>query len=175
MKPVARHRASLLTAAGVASALLVSTMAARPPKCIFWNASASVPLGLYVAKPVDQLRVGQIVVFYPPEPIARLADRRDYIRRGTPMLKRIAARHGETVCRIGLRVQVGETAVLARATDRMGRSLPIWAGCRRLGADEVFLLNADAPDSFDGRYLGPQSKDRISAIVVPIWTFGRYE
>jgi conjugative transfer signal peptidase TraF len=175
MKPVARHRASLLTAAGVASALLVSTMATRPPKRFFWNVSASVPVGLYLARPVDHLRVGEIVVFYPPEPIASLADRRSYIRRGTPMLKRVVAMNGESVCRVGMRVLVGDTTVIARAADRMGRRLPMWSGCRRLGADEVFLLNADVPDSFDGRYLGPQPKVRIAAIVVPIWTFGRHE
>ena len=33
--------------------------------------------------------------------------------------------------------------------------MPVWQGCRRIGDDELFLMNFDVPDSVDGRYFGP--------------------
>ena len=43
----------------------------------------------------------------------------------------------------------------ARERDRMGRDLPSWQGCRVIAKRDVFLMNWDAADSFDGRYFGP--------------------
>jgi hypothetical protein len=54
--------------------------------------------------------------------------------------------------------------------DRNGRDLPIWQGCHRLGAGEVFLMNPDAPDSLDGRYFGPLPRTAITARLTPLWT-----
>ena len=39
--------------------------------------------------------------------------------------------------------------------DRRGRPLPVWQGCRVVGADEVFVMNWQSADSLDGRYFGP--------------------
>ena len=41
------------------------------PKKLIWNASASVPLGLYAITPADHLKIGDRVAVDPPEPIAR--------------------------------------------------------------------------------------------------------
>ena len=45
--------------------------------------------------------------------------------------------------------------LVARAArrDRIGRVMPSWWGCRRLGAGYLFLL-APENDSFDSRYFG---------------------
>ena len=61
----------------------------------------------------------------------------------------------------------------ARDRDRRGRSLPVWKGCRTLRAGEVFLLNANVPDSFDGRYFGPVSATAITGRAEPLWTIGK--
>jgi type IV secretory pathway protease TraF len=51
--------------------------------------------------------------------------------------------------------------------------LPAWKGCRTLRAGEVFLLNPNIPDSFDGRYFGPLSAAAITARAEPLWIIGK--
>jgi conjugative transfer signal peptidase TraF len=153
-------------------ALVAVTLVAAMPKRIFWNASASVPIGLYWAASPTQLAPGDVVIFDPPADIARFADRRGYLPAGTPMLKRVAGLTGDRVCRHGTEVRVASDIVSARLLDRQGRPLPAWEGCRTLGPGEVFLLNANVPDSLDGRYFGPQSANRVRALAIPVWAFG---
>jgi conjugative transfer signal peptidase TraF len=141
------------------------------PKKLIWNASASVPLGLYKITPVNHLRVGDRVVIDPPELLASLLAERGYLPRGVPLLKTIAAGSGQRVCRIGSRIIIdGEAIGQAHEQDRLGRDLPDWQGCRRIGADELFLMNASVPDSFDGRYFGPTPATAIIGKAVPLWT-----
>ena len=68
------------------------------PKFI-WNASASVPIGLYAMHPAGALHVTELVVVRPPAALASFLDERRYLPKGVPMLKRILALPGQTVCR----------------------------------------------------------------------------
>ncbi|PZU06093.1 S26 family signal peptidase [Sphingomonas sp.] len=137
-----------------------------------WNASASVPLGLYRIDPTPAMRVGDMVAVRPSPALSRfMADRR-YVEANVPLLKPIAAMDGATICRLGLRVTInGRTAVAALARDRFGRPLPTWSGCYRLRPDQLFLIAPAHPDSFDGRYFGPVSKAQILGIATPLWTW----
>jgi len=136
-----------------------------------WNLTPSVPRGLYAVEPPNCPRITTLVVVRPPEPLASLLDRSGYLPRGVPLLKRIFALSGQTVCRIGTQINVdGIAAAPARERDGRGRPLPSWQGCRIVGNDEVFLMNWDEPDSFDGRYFGPLPKAAIVARAVPLWT-----
>ena len=73
--------------------LLVAVLACIPvtPRLI-WNASASVPVGLYALHPRRHPNVGDLVAVRPPEPLARFLAERHYLPLDTPMMKRIAAR-----------------------------------------------------------------------------------
>ena len=51
----------------------------------------------------------------------------------------------------------------------MGRPLHGWPQCRRLQADEVFLLSATNPTSFDSRYFGPVHAADVIGIAQPLW------
>jgi len=142
-----------------------------PPPKLVWNASASVPIGLYAVRPLDRLAVTELVVVKPPEPLAAFLADGGYLGRGAPLLKRIAALPGQTVCREGAEVKVeGVTWAEARERDRTGRMLPAWSGCRRLRDGEVFLLNWNEPDSLDGRYFGPLPVSSLAGRAVPLWT-----
>ncbi|MYZ49094.1 S26 family signal peptidase [Propylenella binzhouense] len=142
-----------------------------PPPKLVWNASASVPIGLYAVQPIERLEVTQLVVVRPPEPLAAFLSDGGYLGYGAPLLKRIAALPGQTVCREGAEVKVqGVTWAVARERDRIGRMLPTWSGCRRLRDGEVFLLNWDEPDSLDGRYFGPLPASSLAGRAVPLWT-----
>src|SRR5882724_9230124 len=149
------------------------------PKLI-WNASASAPIGLYTVRTAADLGVTDLVAVDVPEPWASFLWEREYLPRGVPLMKRIAALSGQTVCRIGRNVSVDTIAVgEAQARDRLGRELPVWQGCRTLGASEIFLMNWDVQDSLDGRYFGPIPKDSIIGHALPLWTDeggdGRYQ
>jgi conjugative transfer signal peptidase TraF len=161
---------SLLTTLG-AAAVVVSTIAAKPTALYIWNASGSVPIGLYRLHPTDRFAVTQLVAVQSPEPLATfLADRR-YLPRGIPMLKRVLALPGQTVCRDQLAITVDEIEMgTARAHDRSGRPLPIWEGCHVIADGEVFLMNWQSADSFDGRYFGALPTSAIIGTAEPLWT-----
>ncbi len=71
----------------------------QPAPKLLWNASASVPIGLYAVHHVGALHVGELLVVTPPEPLASFLDQRRYLPKGVPLLKRVVALPGQTVCR----------------------------------------------------------------------------
>jgi conjugative transfer signal peptidase TraF len=155
-------------ALGVSAAALPLAVGVSP--LFIWNASASVPIGLYAAKPAGQLQLNDLVVVRLPEDMAAFLAEGGYLPRGVPILKHILALPGRTVCRFGSAVSVDATAVgYARERDSRGHALPVWQGCRVLAKDEVFLMNRPA-DSFDGRYFGPLPAASIVGRAEPLWT-----
>jgi conjugative transfer signal peptidase TraF len=162
----------LLLTAGAAAPVL-STIAGKPAKRYVWNLSSSVPVGLYRLQSTSDPFVTQLVAIQPPEPLATfLADQR-YLPRGVPMLKRVLALPGQTVCREHLTITVDNIATgEARARDSRGRPLPVWQGCRVVADGEVFLMNAQSADSLDGRYFGVLPMSAIIGQGKPLWTSG---
>jgi len=152
--------------------LLVGASAlSTPDPKVIWNASASVPIGLYLVEPAGALHIGELVVVRPPETIASFLAERGYLAKGVPLLKRVLALPGQAVCRTGRTITV-DGATLGEALDRdqLGRVLPTWNGCRIVADNEVFLMNWQSTNSFDGRYFGPLSVSTIVGIAVPLWT-----
>ena len=166
-----KHRlATLLTMFG-SIALLTPVIGARPIPLYIWNASQSAPLGLYRLQPVDTLFVTELVAILPPEPLAAFLAEGSYLPRGVPMLKRVLALPGQTVCRNGLTITVDGIGLgEALDRDRRGRPLPIWQGCRVVARDDVFLMNLQSADSLDSRYFGPLPASAVIGRAVPVWT-----
>src|ERR1700684_4247332 len=100
--------------------LLLSTIGGATPRYI-WNASNSVPVGLYRVRPVTTLNVTELVAVRPPDPLATFLDLNGYLPIGVPMLKRVLALPGQTVCRDGLTIAVDNIAVgQAHERDKRG-------------------------------------------------------
>jgi conjugative transfer signal peptidase TraF len=166
-------RATTLLLTAGAAALALSTIAAMPAKRYVWNASGSVPVGLYRLQPTGELFVTQLVAAQPPEPLVTFLADNSYLPRGVPMLKRVLALPGQTVCRDGLAITVDNIAAgEARNRDSRGRPLPVWQGCRVIAAGEVFLMNWQSADSLDGRYFGVLPTTAIVGRAKPLWTSG---
>ncbi|NYF32539.1 S26 family signal peptidase [Sphingopyxis sp. JAI108] len=162
-------RATAFAAAGFAG-LFGAVAALAPQPRLVWNASASVPLGLYRIDVGATPRLGDLVLVEPPAPLAALLAGRGYLPRGVPLLKHVAAAEGALVCRSGVFVTVdGRFGARARAADRLGRALPRWLGCRRLARGEYLLLGS-APDSFDGRYFGALRAESLIGTAHPLLT-----
>lgn len=163
-------RVGLLAAGTAALAGLLLTAVHHPDLRLVWNASASVPLGLYRIDPDPAYRVGDMVAVRPSPALARFMAERRYVEANVPLVKPIAATGGATICRLGLRVTInGWTAAFALARDRIGRPLPSWSGCRRLKPDQLFLIAPSHPDSFDSRYFGPVDREQILGSAAPLW------
>jgi conjugative transfer signal peptidase TraF len=143
----------------------------HPAPRLIWNATASTPTGLYVLRPVGQLRRFELVVLRPPETVASYLADGGFLPKGVPLLKHVMAMPGQTVCRERDVVTIDQAEVgAAQSLDHLGRPLPRWSGCRTLQPGEVFLMNPTAPDSLDGRYFGPFPVTSIVAPAAPLWT-----
>jgi conjugative transfer signal peptidase TraF len=155
-----------------AAALLTATMGPKPASRLVWNASESVPIGLYRVQPAGKLTVTDLVVAMPPEPLATFLSEAGYLARGVPLMKRVLALPGQTVCRKSLTISVdGIEMGLARERDSRGRPLPDWQDCRVVAKSDIFLMNWDEPASLDGRYFGPIAASSIIGRADPLWTF----
>jgi type IV secretory pathway protease TraF len=144
-----------------AASILTSTIGPKPPPLYIWNSSESVSLGLYSLLSTNEPHVAELVAVVPPEPLATFLADGGYLPRGVPMLKRVPALPGQTVCRNGLTISVDAIEMgEARERDSRGRSLPVWQGCRIIGDDELFLMNWQSDDSLDRRYFGPRDDRR---------------
>ena len=166
-----RVRLVTLVVAACAAAVVVTTMGPKPAPRLIWNASASVPIGLYEVQPVRKLSVTELVVAVPSDKLAAFLAKRHYLPRGVPLLKRVLAVPGQTVCRRGHTITVDGIAMgVALARDYHGRPLPVWQGCKVIAKGDVFLMNWQSRASFDSRYFGPISATSIVGRAEPIWT-----
>jgi len=167
-------RAATLITMSIAIVTQAFSMGTKPAPRLLWNASASVPIGLYTVEPSDQLAVTNLVVAMPPNSLATFLAERDYVPLGVPLIKRILAVRGQSVCRNERVISVDGIAMgMALAHDRQGRPLPVWQGCRAITQYEVFLMNWDEPASFDSRYFGPMPVSAIIGRAQPLWTLDK--
>jgi conjugative transfer signal peptidase TraF len=168
---VTRRSITLTAIAGIAA--LVPFTSFKPAPVFVWNASESAPIGLYYVQSARPLFVTTLVLAMPPEPLASSLAQTGYLPRGVPLLKRILAVPGQSVCRDNLIITVDGVAVgTARERDGRGRRLPVWRGCRTIADDEVFLMNWGEPASLDSRYFGPLPTSAIIGRADALWTFG---
>ena len=163
-------RCATVSATIAATGLLLSTLGGATPHYI-WNASKSVPIGLYRLQPITTLAVTELVAIQPPDLLAAFLDLNGYLPIGVPMLKRVLALPGQTVCRNGLAIAVNGIVVgQAHERDGRGRPLPSWQGCRVIADGDVFVMNWQSADSLDSRYFGPLPASAVIGRAVPVWT-----
>lgn len=162
-----RMKAGVLLALGLATLLMATALGCKR-LVLVWNTSASVPIGLYLIVP-RPLHLGDYVLIRLSGVPQALAERRSYIGPHTPLLKRVAALEGDRVCRRGRVVWIaGHWVVIALASDRGGRRLPVWQGCRQLQNGQLFVLGRH-PQSFDSRYFGPIDRAQIVGAAIPLF------
>lgn len=163
-------RRTLVLAGAVSTAVLLS-VALPVSRVLVWNATASVPTGLYHIRNSAGLHVGERLAINPPPKLRTYLAARGYLPAGVPLIKEVAALRGDTVCRTGLSITInGEPVGAARKRDSLGRLLPVWQGCKTIAAGEIFAMNTQAPGSFDGRYFGPIVREHVIGRASPVWT-----
>lgn len=155
---------------GILACTVVAATVIRPPgPRLIWNASASMPIGLYVLEARPAIARGDIVAAALAPDEAELADRRRYLPRGVPVIKRAAGIPGDLVCAARSEVTVnGTVAALRQQADGQGRALPFWEGCLVLDR-QTYLLLGEGARSFDSRYFGPVEADRFLGRARRLW------
>src|SRR3546814_12346958 len=109
-----------LTVVALAALLLPAVHA--PHLRLVWNASASLPTGLYAIEPEADMRVGDLALVRPTPALEAFMAARHYVERHVPLLKPVAAVASDTGCRPGLHVTVdGHAAVSALSLHRIAR------------------------------------------------------
>ena len=167
-------RSCLLVMTTVVATALALTFAlfVGLPRWLLYNPTESAPRGWYLLRGSDALRPGDIALVRLPHEAAQLADARGYLPVGMPLIKQVAAAEGTEVCvRDGQVLVEGALSGRTLDRDRRGRGLAAWPGCRRLDADEFFLLSTSETASFDSRYFGPVPRESVLGRVVPLWTW----
>lgn len=173
-----KRRAWSLVGAAAVVAIAVPAFV-ETPDALIWNVTPSAPVGLYEVRPVTRLRRSDLVALEAPEPLRRFLAERNYVPPNIPLLKRVVALPGQTVCRIDRTITVdGAVMGAAQENDSFGRPMPIWQGCQRIAQGEIFLMTREVENSLDGRYFGPVPASAITGLAVPLWTdedgTGRY-
>ena len=171
-----RSRRGVLASMLVGLALLLASASVDAQPVLVWNATASAPIGLYRVRAVGDrpLRIGALVLIRPDAANARLYAERGYLPLGVPLLKRVVAVAGQSVCeRDGALSIDGRHVADALTADGQGRPLVAWSGCRPLRDGELFVLMADVPASLDGRYFGPAPIRSVVGHATPLWILGK--
>jgi conjugative transfer signal peptidase TraF len=173
-----RYSWSTLGRAAVLSALVIGIL--------FWgasiqgirvNASPSMPVGLYQ---VTSSPDATLVEFCPVEPFASIANARGYRQAGncpdggSPLMKPVVARAGDSVQLSEKGVVVNGTAILNSAPlleDTAGRPLTSWPfGVYTVLPGTMWVVSDYHPRSFDSRYFGPVSvaliRNRLRPLLV---------
>jgi conjugative transfer signal peptidase TraF len=165
-------RLAVFLCMGLGLAALCAPAATSLSVRIVYNPSDSVARGWYLVGPAGALHPDSVVLSRLPAGVAALAAQRGYLPAGIPLLKRVGAVAPQRVCVDGMAVRIdGVQIAVARATDGLGRPLPIWQQCRSLSDGELFLLSATNPASFDSRYFGPIAAAAVIGRAQPLWTW----
>ena len=163
-----RRVISWIIAVAILGVALAMTIVVPPRPLLVWNASASVPIGLYWVGGAGSIETGDTVIAWTPAPARALAARRRYHPANVPLVKPVAAGAGDRICAHGSEIFVNGRPVAGRLTsDGAGRALPWWHGCVTLGRGALFLM-AGHPGSFDGRYFGPTAAANIVGEAHPL-------
>ena len=106
-----------MTRAGLIIATALATMGVGYPGLtpmpikLIWNASASAPIGFYTIDFDGPFEVTDLVAVDAPEPLATFLADRGYLPKGVPLMKRVLAVSGQTVCRTNLTITVDRVEV----------------------------------------------------------------
>lgn len=145
------------------------------PKILYFNVSASLPLGVYLAIPSFGLRDGDIVSFAPEDWVYEMAHKNGWMKESEGnilFLKHVAmAGHHYETDNISMRFTIDDHYIGPISTDDgKGHAIPVKYGVFEI-PEGTFLPLSAAGRSLDGRYMGPVSTDRIVHRIIPLITW----
>lgn len=140
---------------------------------IFYNRTASLPIGFYLAWPIGDIGRGDIIIYKPPQKVREFALARGYLNNeNTLLMKRVKAVAGDTykVDKQNTFYVRDRYVGMASQRDSQNRPLPqIQQEKEYIVPDDEFLPVGDTANSFDGRYTGTVPLRAIKTRVIPIF------
>lgn len=142
-----------------------------PTDLFFTNRTASLPRGIYMAVPMGDLKVGDLVRVDVPESMKEYAFGRGWMEPGEMLLKKVGATRGTVYHVDDQNFEIaGRYIGPIYDVDSKGREMPKLRG-DFIVKEGHFLPVADfSKNSFDGRYFGDVPVSLVRGKVVAIWT-----
>ncbi len=168
--------AAILAGLGAIGAFSIAPVGSVSPP-LFYNMSMSLPRGLYFARKVDAVCIGDLIRVCAPPPAASEALARSYLLPGpcaggtAPVGKMVAALAHDTVyvddrgVRVRGRLLEG-TAPQPR--DSRGRRVRAAAPRLVLKEAECFVVSTYDAMSYDSRYFGPVACPAPQLVLTPL-------
>lgn len=148
---------------------------ARPlAPTLVYNASPSLPVGIYRSVPKDRLEHGDVVRLTLPKSLQPVMARWGYANHqgARYLIKQIAGLPGQTVCHRGGRIVVNSVIWgPVHRVDHLGYPLPQAlpeGACEQLGPAAYFVATRQGA-SLDSRYFGPVVRRDILQVLQPLW------
>lgn len=138
----------------------------------YLNVTSSLPRGLYMKIPSQELNRGDYIIYEPTEEVKALIVKNGWGNGNHDFLKKVGAVAGDkfSISADTLIFEIeGKYVGKVFEKDNVGHKLPKLRGKFEVPQDCVLPI-ATSERSFDGRYSGAISKSRIKARVVPIFT-----
>ena len=143
-----------------------------PQNVLFYNTTASMPIGYYLRIPCTRFSSGDIVAYEPTDEVRQFALERGYTDKDICLLKRIGALEGDSYQAADGSFYVnGQYRGPVAVEDSNGEPLPQLPPGKQVVPAGEFLPLADVTRSFDGRYTGTVPLANIRGRVIPLLAF----
>ena len=169
MVQVRSFRPLFVTGLVVGSIAAVCSVFAHP--LIIFNATDSLPHGIYRVIKQQTYERGDLIVFPVPEQVRSLVLERGWLKPDSYLIKPLAAINGDNVWITCGQVFVnGKSFGTIKKQDRQGLPLPSLVFNDTLSPGKIAVLQR-SDDSFDSRYFGQIDESQIIGRAVPVWVF----
>lgn len=162
-------RPLLFTGLVAGSIAAVCSVFAQP--LIIYNATDSLPHGIYRVIKQQTYERGDLIVFPVPERVRSLVIQRGWLKPDSYLIKTVAAINGDN-----MRITSGQVFIngmsfgVTKIQDRQGLPLPSLVFNDTLSPGKIAVLQR-SDDSFDSRYFGQIDESQIIGRAVPICVF----
>lgn len=137
---------------------------------VIYSATASMPRGFYLVIPTNKISHQDIVEFTPPPNALNFAQKNHWLPQSGSIIKYVFAVPNDHVCTHNQKILVSgkEIGSISKFYAK-NKPLPQTNFCGKLSKDQYLLLSTKSERSFDGRYFGPISLQKILGKAVHIF------
>ena len=139
---------------------------------ITYSVTPSMPQGFYLVMPTKKIARYDIVEFIPPLSVLEFIKEKHWVPQSGSIIKYVFAIPNDHVCIHDEAIWInGKKIGPVYKFYAENKLLPQTKICGKLTQGEYLLLSTENKRSFDGRYFGIVSSERILGRAVAIFTF----
>lgn len=129
-----------------------------------YQATISMPKGIYLTFPAKNIKYDDIVIFYPPKIAAEFLAKQHWAPNSGVLMKKVIGMPDDFVCNQNHAIAInGKKLGLLHDFYAPGKKMPHELFCGKLANNQYMLLSTFIDRSYDGRYFGPVTQDQIIA------------